>query len=62
MKTFVCRLIILVSTLCLVSGCMLFELHEDLEEQDRYGSVSGTVQSDSPYLKPIQVLLVKVQG
>jgi len=60
MKTFVCRLIILVSTLWLVSGCMLFELHEDLEEQERYGSVSGTVQSDSPYHKPIQVLLVKV--
>ena len=60
MKTFLCRLIVLVSTLWLVSGCMLFELHEDLEEQDRYGSVSGTVQSDSPYHKPLQVLLVKV--
>lgn len=60
MKTFVCRLIVLVSILWLVSGCMLFKLHEDLEKQDRYGSVSGTVQSDSPHHKPIQVLLVKV--
>lgn len=60
MKTFLYLLILWVSTLWLVSGCMLFELHEDLEEQDRYGSVSGTVQSDSPYHKPIQVLLVKV--
>ena len=60
MKTFLCQLIVWVSICFLVSGCMLFDLHEDLEKQEQYSSVSGTVESDSPYRKPIQVLLVKI--
>jgi len=60
MKTFVCQLIVWVSTCFLLSGCMLFNLHEDLEKEEQYSSVSGTVESNSPYRKPIEVLLVKI--
>jgi pimeloyl-ACP methyl ester carboxylesterase len=60
MKTFFCRLIVWISICFLVSGCMLVRLHEDLEKQEQYSSVSGIVESNSPFRKPIQVLLVKI--
>lgn len=59
MKTFYYQLVVWISTCCLLNGCTLLGLHKDLEEYRGYGSVSGIVESDSPYHKPIQVLLVK---
>ena len=60
MKTFFCQLMVWVCTCFLVSGCMLFNLHEDLEKEEQYSSVSGIIENNSPYKKPIQVLLVKI--
>ena len=60
MKTFIYQLIVWTSTCFLFSGCMLFNLHEDLEKEEQYSSVSGNVESKSPYRKPIEVLLVKI--
>jgi len=60
MKPFLCKFFVWVTATWMLSGCMLYDLHDDLERQDRYGSVSGTVRSDTSHHKPIQVLLVKV--
>ena len=60
MKPILCKFFFWTAATWMLSGCMLYDLHEDLEKEDQYGSVSGTVQSDSPHHKPIQVLLVKV--
>ena len=60
MKPFLCKFFVWAATAWMLSGCSLYELHKDLDRQDRYGTVSGTVQSDSSHHKPIQVLLVKV--
>ncbi len=54
------QLVVWASTSFMLSGCMLLGLHKDLEEQNRYSSVSGVVKSDSTHHKPIEVLLVKI--
>jgi pimeloyl-ACP methyl ester carboxylesterase len=60
MKTLFWRLMVSISVCFLVGGCTLVKLHEDLEKEEQYSSVSGIVESNSPHGKPIQVLLVKI--
>ena len=58
MKPFFNRAVTLLISVILLNGCMLFRLHEDLEQQERFSYVSGIVKSDSPHGKPIQVLAI----